>query len=153
MLKPTAYLPEVDWHTLLNSAPKPSIEVQAAVYRLNELLGKDAGFDAANTVAATEVTLIGVERIADAMAHAAPSHDLTELARLVCGLHLVQAHLTQTILRIADHVSDQTFSGATGMPAEAVDSLTQALRSAGANGATLCWHLKPAHKVLRDLNK
>ena len=83
------------------------------------------------------------------MTHAAKNHDLADVARLVCGLNLITAHLTQTVQLIADHTNNRAFDGLTQAHSDAIRSLTDHLNAAGATGEILAGYLKEAHLALR----
>jgi hypothetical protein len=153
MLKPNWYLPDADWFAQLPDAPRLSNDDQTVIGQLAQLLHDESYFDPAKTIATTHVILLAVEHLGDTVTYAAGSHDLTALARLLCGLNLIQAHLTQTVQRIAGHVNGRTFNGLAQAPAAAVQALTESLSTAGANGEIFAGHLKEAHLILRNLTK
>lgn len=153
MLKPHWYLIDTDWFAQLPDAPQLSDDDRTAIGLLAQLIGDELSFDPAKTVATTHVLLIAVEHLSDSMTHAADIHDLTELARLLCGLNLAQAHLTQTIQRIAEHVNNRSFNGLTSVPAAVVRTLAANLYAAGADGESFAGHLKGAHLVLRTTTR
>ncbi|MFI5489223.1 hypothetical protein [Micromonospora echinaurantiaca] len=153
MLKPHWYLAEADWFGQLPDAPRLNDDEHAVIDQLAQLLHGESHFDPAKTVAATRVILLAVEHLGDTMTSAAQIHDLTELARLLCGLNLIQAHLTQTVQRIAEHVNGRTFTGLAHAPAAGVQALTDSLSTAGANGEMFAGHLKEAHLILRTASE
>jgi hypothetical protein len=149
MLKPGWYLADTDWFAHLPDTPRLTDHGREAIDQLAHLLRDEASFDPAMTVAATHAILLAVEHLGDTMTHAAKTHDVTEVARLLCGLNLIQAHLTQTVQRIACHTDRRTFAGLTNAPGDAVQALVDSLSTAGANGEILAGHLKEAHLILR----
>ncbi|MFI7578304.1 hypothetical protein [Micromonospora sp. NPDC049497] len=151
MLTNTWYLSDDDWFAQLPEAPRLSDHGQTVIGELTTLFDDEARFDPAGTVAATRVLLLAVENLGDIMTYAAEGHDLTELARLLCGLNLAQAHLTQTVQRICGHVNRRAFTGLPAAPTAVVQALTDSLSTAGANGEVLAGHLKEAHLILRTL--
>ncbi|MEV6812577.1 hypothetical protein [Micromonospora sp. NPDC051296] len=151
MLKPGWYLSGTDWFAQLPDAPHLSNNDQTVIGQLAHLFGDESIFGPARTVAATHAILLAVEQLGDTMTHAAGTHDLTELARLLCGLNLIQAHLTQTVQRIAEHVNGRTFTGLAAAPDSAVQALTDSLSTAGAGGEISAGHLKDAHLILRTV--
>ena len=148
MLKPAWYLPDTDWFTLLPDAPHLNQDGQAVIGQLARLLSSESPVGPAVTVAATHVILLAVEHIGDTMTDAAGLHDLTDVARLLCGLNLAQAHLTQTIQRIASNTDVHAYPGTADTPAELLRALTDSLSTAGANSELLAAHLKEAHLLL-----
>jgi hypothetical protein len=151
MLKPAWYLPGTDWFAQLPTAPALSDDDKDDIGQLARMLDHDAGFRPATTVAATHALLLGAEYLGDAMTYAAARHNLAEVARLLCGLTLVQAHLTQTIQRIAVNMSTNAFTATSEAPAEVVQAVTDSLSTAGANGELLAGHLKEAYLALRSI--
>ncbi len=151
MLHPCWYLPDVDWFAQLRTAPRLADDSQAVIGQLDRMLRVEPSFGPAATVTATHATLIGVEHLGDTMAYAAGSHDLIEMARLLCGLNLITAHLTQTIQCTAVHVAQRAFPDLTSAPDDAVHALADNLSTAGAAGEILAGHLKEAHLTLRHL--
>jgi hypothetical protein len=149
MLKPAWYLPDTDWFAQLPDAPQLSEYGQAVIGQLARLLSSESPAGPAVTVAATHVILLAVEHLGDTMTHAAELHDLTDVARLLCGLNLVQAHLTQTIQHIASNADARAYPGIAETPAEPLRALTDSLSTAGANSELLAAHLKEAHLLLR----
>ena len=151
MLRPRWYLSDVDWFAHLHTAPSLTDDHQAVIIHLDQMLRVEQSFSPATTVAATHTLLLGVEHLNDAMTHAAGAHDVTEMARLLCGLNLLTAHLTQTVQRIAGHVDNRTFPGLASASEAAVRALIGNLSTAGAAGAIVSGHLKEAHLILRNL--
>lgn len=149
MLKPRWYLTDTDWFAQLPDAPRLSPHDRTALGQLAHLFHGESSFGPAKTIAATHVILLAAEHLDDTMSYAAGRHDLSELARLLCGLNLIQAHLTQTIQRIAGHVDARTFTGIGAAPVPVVHALTESLSTAGANGEVFAGHLKEAHLILR----
>jgi hypothetical protein len=113
----------------------------------------EAGFSPAQTVAATHVILLAVEHLRGTITHAANQYDQTELARLLCGLNLTQAHLTQTIQHAAERIDGRNVRALDTAPAAAVQALTNSLSTAGANSELTAGHLKEAHLTLHGLNR
>lgn len=148
MLKPGWYLPDADWFDELPDAPKLGEHGQAVIGQLAQMLSDDPGVGPAVTVAMTYVILLAVEHLGDTMTYAAALHDLAELARLLCGLNLVQAHLTQTIQRIASNTDARVYPGTAEMPGGVLRAITDSLSAAGANSELLAAHLKEAHLLL-----
>jgi hypothetical protein len=151
MLKPAWYLPDTDWFAQIPTAPALSDDDKDVIGQLTRMLDHDADFSPATTVAATHALLLCAEHLGDAMTYAAAQHDLTEVARLLCGLTLVQAHLTQTIQRIAANTSTGAFTATGEAPAEVVQAVTDSLSTAGANGELLAGHINEAHLALRGI--
>lgn len=132
MLKPTWYLTDIDWFAQLPGAPRLDVDDEAVIGQLAALFHGESHVDPATTVAATHVILLGVEHLSDTMTSAAQTHDLTELARLLCGFNLIQAHLTQTVQRVAEYVNGRTFTGLlANAPAAAIQPFTESLGAAG----------------------
>lgn len=148
MLKPAWYLPGTDWFA---TGPAPRDDHQDVIDQLARTFDHDADFGPSTTVAATHALLLGAEHLGDAMTYAAALHDLPDITRLLCGLAFVQAHLTQTIQRIAANTSTGAFTGTAKVPAEVVQAVTDSLSTAGANGELLAGHLKEAHLALRGI--
>ena len=153
MLKPSWYLPDTDWITQLPDAPKLDKGGLTVIARLAEMLSNRMPGDPALTVGATHALLLAADYLGDTMSYHASCHDLAEVARLVCGLNLVQAHLTQTIQRIALSVDARAFPGAAEAPDHAVRAVTDSLSIAGANSELLAAHLKEAHLLLHRLTR
>ncbi|MCM4078279.1 hypothetical protein [Paractinoplanes hotanensis] len=153
MLKPGWYLPDTDWFTQLPDAPKLGKDGQAVIARLADLLSHRFPGDPARTVAATHVALLAADYLGDTMRHHTRCHDLTEVARLICGLNLMQAHLTQTIQRIASNAYARAYPGVADVPAELLGAVTDSLSIAGVNSELLAAHLKEAHLLLRRLEQ
>ena len=153
MLRPGWYLPDTDWFDQLPNAPQLDEDGQAVIDQLAQMLTNDPGVGPAVTVAMTHVILLAVEHLGDTMTHAAALHDLAELARLLCGLNLAQAHLTQTIQRIASNTDVHAYPGTAEIPAEALRAITDSLSAAGACSELLAGHLKEAHLLLHGLTQ
>ncbi|GAA3943305.1 hypothetical protein [Actinoplanes auranticolor] len=149
MLKRSWYLPDTDWISQLPGAPKLDKDGQAVIARLAEMLSHRFPGDPALTVAATHVVLLAADYLGDTTSHHTRCHDLTEVARLICGLNLVQAHLTQTIQRIAMNTDARAYPGTVEVPAELLRAVTDSLSTAGVNSELLAAHLKEAHLLLR----
>ncbi|RGC65529.1 hypothetical protein C5N14_28405 [Micromonospora sp. MW-13] len=126
MLMSRWYLTAPDWFAELPDASRLGDDGQTVISQFARVLHDEPPVGPAETAAVMRVALLAVEQLGEAMTHAAECHDLTELARLLCGLNLVQAHLTQTIQRIS-------------------------LSTAGINGEILAGHLKDAHLILRSV--
>lgn len=151
MLMPRWYLTAPDWFAELPDAIRSGDDGQTVISQLARPFHDGPPVGPAETDAAMRVALLAVEQLGEAMTHATECHDLTELARLLCGLNLVQAHLTQTIQRIAENVHGGAFSGLTAVPDTLVQDLTDSLSTAGSNGEILAGHLKDAHLILRSV--
>jgi hypothetical protein len=151
MLKPAWYLPESDWFALLADAPRLNGHGQAVIGQLADILRDEGPFDPAVTVVATHTILLAVQHLGDTMTYAAARHELTEVGRLLCGLNLALAHVAQILQRIASNVDTRAYPGAAETPAEALQSVTESLSTAGANSELLAGHLKEAHLHLRSL--
>ncbi|MBO4161410.1 hypothetical protein [Micromonospora antibiotica] len=149
MLQHTWYLDDIDWFTTLPDAPRLTDDNSTVIGQLGDLFGGEASFGPATTVTATHVILMALEHLGETMTYAAATHDTTELGRLLCGLNLIQAHLTQIIQHTARQADNRTFRGLTRMPATTVHALTARLTTAGVIGEALAGHLKDAHTVLR----
>ncbi len=150
MLRPAWYLPDTDWFAQLHDAPRTD-DGQSVTTDLHRILRGEASFAPAQIVTATHVMLLAAEHLDDAMTHAATSHDLPEVARLLCGLNLAAAHLTQTLQRAARNVDNRAFPGLTIAPRHAVHDLADNLSRAGASSEMLAGCLNEAHRVLRRL--
>jgi hypothetical protein len=151
MLRPAWYLPDTDWFAEVPDRPGIDDDGQDMVNQLAQMLSDGPRLDPPVTVAMTYVTLLAVEHLGDTMTHAAALHDLAELARLLCGLNLAQAHLTQMIQRIASNTDARTFPGSAEAPADVLRAITDSLSAAGANSELVAAHLKEAHLRLRGL--
>jgi hypothetical protein len=149
MLRPSWYLAETDWF-----AQNPRIAVvgseQALFGKLTALFHDDPSFDPAMTVKATYVTLLAADHLGTAMTHGARAHDVNDLARLLCGLNLIAAHLTQTVQRVAEHIDGRAFNGLGRTRGGFVRSLADSASRAAANGEMFAGHLKEAHLPLRN---
>lgn len=151
MLKPAWYLPDTSWFAQLPDAPKLHEDGQAVIGQLVELLALGSYVNPAVTVAATRTLIVAAEHLGDTMTHAAELHDLAEVARLLCGLNLAQAYLTQAIQRIAVNTDTRAFPGTAEVPANLLRALTGSLSAAGASGEILAGHLKEAYLALRGI--
>lgn len=151
MLEPTWYLTDGDWFAQLLGAPQLRGNDQAVIGQLAQLFGEEAYLNPAKTVATVHVMLLAAEHLADNITYAYGQHDLNELARLIGGLNLLHAHLTQTVQRIAERIDARAFNGLHGRPTAAVQAITDSLSTAGTNGEVCAGHLKEAHIVLRGL--
>lgn len=153
MLQPTWYLTDADWFTQLPTAPRLHPDGQAVIGQVAELFSDESYFNPAKTVSTTQVMLLAAEHLSDVLTYAAAQHDTADLARLVGGLNLVQAHLTQIVQRLAEHTNSHTFRGSAAVPATAAKELTDSLSQAGASGEIAAAHLKEAHLTLRRLTQ
>ncbi|WP_327002718.1 hypothetical protein OHA72_47725 [Dactylosporangium sp. NBC_01737] len=153
MLTPAWYLTDANWFGLLPDARRLDDGSQDLIGGIARLLGDEAGFSPAQTVAATHVILLAVEHLGDTITHAVTQHDRAELARLLCGLNLIQAHLAQTIQRMAESVDGRNLRALDTAPAAALQALTNSLSTAGANGELTAGHLKEAHLTLHGLSR
>ncbi|MER7006282.1 hypothetical protein ABT297_25010 [Dactylosporangium sp. NPDC000555] len=153
MLTPAWYLTDADWFGLLPDAPRLDNDSRDLIGDAARLFHDEAGFSPARTVAATHVILLAVEHLGDTITHAANQYDRTELARLVCGLNLILAHLAQTIQRAAERIDGRNVRALDTAPAAAVQALTNSLSTAGANGELAAGHLKEAHLTLHGLSR
>ncbi|MGY3520170.1 hypothetical protein ACVMYR_28060 [Micromonospora sp. PTRAS2] len=151
MLMPRWYLTAPDWFAELPDAIPSGDDGKTVTNQHVRLHHDGPPVGPAESDAAMRVALLAVEQLGEAMTHATECHDLTELARLLCGLNLVQAHLTQTIQRIAENVHGGAFSGLAAVPDTVVQALTDSLSTAGTNGEILAGHLKDAHLILRSV--
>src|SRR4051812_1460033 len=109
MLQPAWYLANTDWFDqtpIINVADTD----QALFGELTELFDQP-GVSPAMTVKATYLTLLATEHLCTAMTHGTRTHDTNDLARLLCGLNLVAAHLTQTLQHVAEHIDGRAFGG------------------------------------------
>ncbi|MER7270956.1 hypothetical protein ABT344_21965 [Micromonospora carbonacea] len=147
MLMPRWYLTTPDWFAELPTAIRSGDDDQTVTNQHVRPLHDGPLVGPAETDAAMGVALLAVEQLGEAMTHATGC----ELARLLCGLNLVQAHLTQTIQRIAENVHGGSFSGLAAVPDTVVQDLTDSLSTAGSNGEILAGHLKDAHLILRSV--
>jgi hypothetical protein len=148
MLQPAWYLPDTDWFAHLHNALHTD-DGQTVIADLQRMLSDEVLFGPAQTVTATHVMLLAVEHLGDAMTHAAAVHDLPEVARLLCGLNLAAAHLTQLLERAARHVDHRAFPGLTTTPDRTVHALADDLGRASASSEMLAGCLKEAHRILR----
>ncbi|MFI5893808.1 hypothetical protein ACIA5D_27275 [Actinoplanes sp. NPDC051513] len=146
MLQPAWYLPDTVWFDQLSDAPELD-DGRGLIGELAELLS-DGIASPALTVAATYVLLLAVDHLGDTMAWAAASLDLAELAWLLCGLNLAQAHLAQMIQRIASNTDARAFPGSAEAPADVLRAITDSLSAAGADSELVAAHLKEAHLLL-----
>lgn len=153
MLQPAWYLTDRDWFAQLPAAPRLDPDSQAVIGGIAELFGDESYFNPSKTVATMQVMLLAAEHLGDVITYAAAQHNLAEVARLVGGLNLVQAHLTQTVQRLAEHIHRHAFAGSAAVPAAATKALTDSLSQAGASGEIGAGHLKEAHLVLRRLSQ
>ncbi|MFF0824997.1 hypothetical protein ACFYUR_31885 [Micromonospora haikouensis] len=151
MLMPRWYLTTPDWFAELPATIHSGDDGKTVTNQPARPLHDGHSVGPAETDAAMGVALLAVEQLGEAMTHATGCYDLTELARLLCGLNLVQAHLTQTIQRIAENVHGAAFSGLAAVPDTLVQDLTDSLSTAGSNGEILAGHLKDAHLILRSV--
>jgi hypothetical protein len=153
MLQPTWYLTDTDWFAQLPGAPLLDDDGQAVIGQIAHLFSDESYFTVAKTVATTDVVLIAAEHLGDNLTYTARDHDLAELSRLLCGLNLVQAHLTQIVQFIAERVGARVFSELADVPAAALRALTDSLSQAGASGEISAGHLKEAHLTLRGITQ
>ncbi|WP_147432809.1 hypothetical protein [Catellatospora citrea] len=151
MLKPTWYLTDGDWFAQLPDAPRLDEDGQAAIEQVADLFGYDFYLGRAKTVAAVHVMLLAAEHLGANLTYTGNSHDLADLIRLLNGLNLVQAHLTQIVQSIAERAAARGFDELSEVPAAALRALTDSLSTAGANGEVCAGHLKEAHFTLRGL--
>ena len=154
MLKPTWYLTDVDWYIQLPNAPQLAADGQAVIGQIAQLFHDESYFNPAKTVATTHVILLAAEHLGDVITYTAGQHNDTEVARLIGGLNLIQAHLTQIIQKLAEH-TDQggAFPGLTNRSAADIKTITDSLCAAGASGEVCAGHLKEAHLALRSTTK
>ncbi|GAA1625499.1 hypothetical protein ACFQY4_35185 [Catellatospora bangladeshensis] len=145
MLKPAWYLTDTDWFAQLADAPRLHPDGQAVIGQVAELFGDESYFNPAKTVATVHVMLLAAEHLGDVITHTAAQHDLAQLARLVGGLNLVQAHLTQIVQGLAEHINRHAFAGSATIPAAAAKALTDCLSQAGASGEVAAGYLKETH--------
>ena len=153
MLKPTWYLTDVDWYAQWPDAPQLDNDGQSVIGHVVQLFGDESYFNPAKTAATSLVMLLAAEHLGDVITYAAGQHDGTELARLLCGLNLIQAHLTQIIQKLAEHADKRTFDGLAELPAATVKTVIDSLCAAGASGEVCAGHLKEAHLALRSATK
>ncbi len=153
MLQPGWYLPDTDWFAQFPDAPKLDHDRQAVIDQFAQMIRNDPGLGPAVIVAMTYVILLAVEHLGDTMTHAAALQNLTELTRLLCGLNLIQAHLTQTIQRIASNIHARAYLGTAEAPDGVLRATTDSLSAAGANSELLAGHLKEALLLLRGLTQ
>jgi hypothetical protein len=151
MLKPTWYLTDGGFFADLPDAPRLDNDDQAVVGQIAQLFHDESYYSPAKTVATVHVMLLAAEHLGDNLTHTATRHDLTDLTRLIGGVNLIQAHLTQIIQRITEHTHGHAFTGLDTAPAAAVQALTNSLSTAGAHGEISAGHLKEAHLTLRGL--
>ncbi|MFI1997029.1 hypothetical protein [Actinoplanes sp. NPDC020271] len=152
MLQPAWYLSDTEWWGLLDDAPQLDDDHQAVIDQLSSVL-PDGATSPALTVAATFLLVIAADYLNTTMGWAAKGIDLSELPRLLCGLNLAQAHLTQMIQRIAAHTSARAFPGSAEAPADVLRAITDSLSAAGANSELVAAHLKEAHLRLHGLTQ
>ena len=97
MLKPAWYLTDVDGYAQLPNAPRLHDDGQAVLGQVAQLFHDESYVNPARTAATTLVMLLAAEHLGDVITYAAGQHDGTDLARLIGGHNLIQAHLTQII--------------------------------------------------------
>ncbi|WP_144118345.1 hypothetical protein [Catellatospora sichuanensis] len=151
MLKPAWYLTDGDYFGALSKVAQMDT-VESAISSPH-LLSDEGEFSPAQTAAATYMALLAAEHLNDEITYNARRHTLVELARLLHGLNLLHAHLTQTIQKLAEHCDKRTFTGLADLPAAAVKTVIDSLCAAGASGEVCAGHLKEAHLTLRGLTK
>ncbi|MBB5871929.1 hypothetical protein F4553_005308 [Allocatelliglobosispora scoriae] len=153
MLKHTWYLTDGDWFAQLPGAPRLDDDGQAVIEQVARLFHDESYYSVAKTVATTDVILVAVEHLGDNLTYAVRRHDLIELSRLLNGLNLIQAHLTQIVQFLAERVDARAFDELSDVPAADLRALTDSLSTAGTNGEVCAGHLKEAHLTLRRLTK
>lgn len=153
MLKPRWYLTDADCNTRPPDASRLDKVGQAVIARLAEMLSHRWPGDPALTVAATQVILLAADYLADTMSYHPGCHNLTEVNRLIRGLNLAQAHLTQTIQRLATNTDARAYPGTAELTGAQLRAITDSLSIAGANGELTAAHLKQAHLNLRCLER
>lgn len=157
MLKPTWYLIIGEGFFLddLPTAPRldddEDTKVLDAAGEILYLLGDDGPKEPAVTVLATHLAIASVEHLHDTVDFASRSHNVPEALRLISGLNLLTAYLTQTIQKLATHTNDRTYPGLGTAPAAVVTAVTEALSRAGSSCELVAGHLKEAHLALRPL--
>src|SRR4051794_537096 len=110
MLQPAWYLTDGDpLADLLNAPHDPAAD--AVIDDVTAVFGDDAGYSTAMTAAATRLALLGVIHIEDAVTHAPELHDIGDIGRLIAGLNLLNAYLTQTMTRLAEQTNRGTIRG------------------------------------------
>lgn len=150
MLKATWYL--IDGNRFfadLPDAPHLDEAGQNIIGEVAALFSDESDLGRAKSVATVQVMLLAAEHLGDNLAATATRHDHTDVSRLVEGLNLVLAHLTQTIQRLAADVDARRFPGITTLPADTVQTITASLSIAGANGEICAAHLKETSLTLR----
>ncbi|UQU66814.1 hypothetical protein COUCH_11325 [Couchioplanes caeruleus] len=152
MLRPAWYLSDTEWFSLLDDAPQLDDDRQAIIDDLSRVLPNGATSPAL-TVAATFLLVTSADYLGDTMSWAAKSIDLAELPRLLCGLNLAQAHLTQMIQRMAAHTAARAFRGSAEVPADVLRAITDSLSVAGANSELVAAHLKEANLRLHGVTQ
>ncbi|MDT4992151.1 MAG: hypothetical protein QOH97_2043 [Actinoplanes sp.] len=147
MLRPAWYLADTNW--LAQNPGVPVVGTEQALFGELTALFHDPLLNPAMTVKATYLTLLAAEHLGTAMTHGARIHDVNDLARLLCGLNLVTAHLTQTVQHVAENIEARTFHGLSRTSDGLVRSLADSASRAAANGEIFAGHLKEAHLTLR----
>jgi hypothetical protein len=152
MLQPAWYLSDTVWFDQVPDPSQLDRDGHAAIGELSDLL-RGGSTSPALIVAATHALVIAADYLGDTMSWAAKSIDLAELPRLLCGLNLAQAHLTQLIQRIAAHTDARAFPGSAPAQADVLRAITNSLSAAGANSELVAAHLKEAHLRLHGLTQ
>jgi hypothetical protein len=152
MLKPAWYLTDGDYYGELPRTPQLDT-AESAISSVSQLFSDDGEFSPTQTVAATYLALLADEHINDTITHNARHHNLADLARLLQGLNLLHAYLTQTIERVAEHADKRTFGGIADAADATVKPVIDSLCAAGASGEVCAGHLKDAHLTRRTAAK
>jgi len=152
MLTPAWYLTDGDYFGELPTVPQMDT-AESALSSISQLFSDEGELSPTQTVAATYTALLAAEHINDVITHNARRHNLVELTRLLHGLNLLHAHLTQTIQKLAEHADKRTFDGLADLTAAAVKTVLDSLCAAGASGEVCAGHLKEAHLTLRTAAK
>lgn len=153
MLTPAWYLTDGDYFNELPTQPPLDDMARLAIHAVEQLFGDEGEFSESQMIAATRVALRAAEHLHDEITHNARGHNTAEVVRLLQGLNLLQAHLTQTIHKLADHVDQRTFPGLADLHAATVKTAVGSLRAAGIPGEDCAGHLKDAHRTLRSALK
>ncbi len=118
MLKRDWYvISDPDYWADVSEASRPALA--ADLFRtLTPLLGADAGFSPEQTMTAVEVMLRGAEHLSDAIPLGRLTvADAAQFARLLLGINLLAAYLTQIAARLAYQVNTGSGADLSGLTA------------------------------------
>jgi hypothetical protein len=149
MLQRTWYLIDVDAVADLRRAPRP--DTDQLLDDVADRFGADAALSCAHTATATHIALVMAEHVGDSVTHAAALYHRDDLDRLLAGLNLLTAHLTQAVQRLAHHIDQHTIPDLAESPTDVTGRVAFSLARAAFNGERFAGHLKEAHTTLRQL--